>query len=60
MTSKRFRVTADYISTDEVDIDAETIEEARRKFNEGEYDSSAERNTDYTLNEFKSIVEIDG
>ena len=54
-----FRFKADYISSDEIDIEAESEDEARTKFDAGDWDNSAETNTDYRLHELKSVEEIE-
>ena len=55
----KFRFTVDFISTDEIDIEAKDENEARKKFNEGDWNTSDERNINYTMNEIQSVSEIE-
>ncbi len=52
----KFTVKAEYLSTDEFEIEAETAEEAEQKFMNGECDEG--HNTDYALNQIISVKEV--
>lgn len=48
-----FKITAEYISTEEIEVEADCEESARQKFDDGEFIS--EVNTGFELHDIKSV-----